>query len=482
MITGKQEPRIRIEPSWITSDGTGAAKLMKAYSQPLDEWQKMVLNAWLATDDAGDYMVTSAGLSCPRQNGKNYIIEAREIYGLLVNGERILHTANQMRTTREAFRRLVTFFTNDAHPEIKAQVKGIRYANGEQAITLNNGGMIEFAARSRQSARGVSGCSLIVFDEAQELQEEEIEAIVAVLSASATGQRQIIYAGTPPYPGAPGDVFRRFRESCIKAHGEGNVSTVSWHEWSCPGDGIAEIDLDSRELWYACNPALGKRLTIEFTEEERRTLEPSGFLRERLGFWAKPTTEKADELAIDLQLWESCRSNLQKPEGKTAYGVKFSVDGSEVCLCGAVIGNDGIARIEVIERRPAGYGLQWLADWLNARYKVAACVVIDGRNGADLLIDKIASVWVFKSSVIRPRAHDVIMAHDMLLDELREHTVTWYAQQESLHESAITTVKRRIGQGWGFGGSGSPPIEACSLALWGARTSKRNPGKKMKIG
>jgi hypothetical protein len=173
---------------------------------------------------------------------------------------------------------------------------------------------------------------------------------------------------------------------------------------------------------------------------------------------------------------------MVKPEGKTAYGVKFTADGSEVCLCGAVIAPNGYARIELIDRRPTGLGVQWLSDWLNARNQKACCVVIDGRNGVDVLVEKIAGTWKHKESVIRPTAKNVIAAVSMLTDALNERTVSWFCPQINLRESATTSVKRPISGGWGFGGENSAPIEACALALWGARTSRRDPSRKMRIG
>ena len=50
----------------------------------------------------------------------------------------------------------------------------------------------------------------------------------------------------------------------------------------------------------------------------------------------------------------------------------------------------GRPRITLIDRKPTGLGTQWLADWLNARYTKASCVVIDGKNGVDVLVDKIS--------------------------------------------------------------------------------------------
>ena len=476
-MRGSQEPRIKVEPPRTATDGSDAGLLMSEYGYTLDPWQQEILDCWLGIDETGKYNVTSAGLALPRQNGKNVVIEAREFFGLVINGEKILHTAHQVRTSKKSFRRLAALFNDKRHPEITDMVKTIRYTNGEEAIELTNGGVIEFSARSRQAARGFDGISLVVYDEAQELTDDQIEAIMATLSASATGNRQLIYAGTPPYPGCPGEVFRRRRTVCTTDPGR----HVCWHEWSVPADNAGQIDITDKSLWYMTNPALGIRLDEDFTLEELKSMSPDGFARERLGWWS-PAESKHIEPAIDPQAWEDCKSADQKPEGKTAYGVKFSADASEVVLCGAVCPKDGKARVSLIERRPTGQGIRWLADWLNHRVSVGCCVVIDGKNGVDVLIERIHDTWRYKDSVIRPRATDMIAAVSMLTNEINERTVTWYAEQEALSDSALSSVKRPISGGWGFGGDDSAPIEAAALALWGCRTSKRDPTKKMRIG
>lgn len=480
-MKGKQTPRIKIEPERYDSDGKGACLLMETYGYTLDQWQQLIVNCWLGKDTAGNYTVTSGGLSVPRQNGKNVCIEAREFYGLIINGERILHTAHQVRTAKKAFRRLANMFTDKKHPEIMQAVKKIRYGIGEESIELTNGGIIEFTARSRQAARGYDGISLVIYDEAQELTEEQAEAIMAVLSASVTGTRQIIYTGTPPYIGCTGEVFRRFRQSCLEKNDNSNKSS-SWHEWSPAAGTLQEMDIANKKLWYECNPALGYRLTEDFTVEEINSLSADGFARERLGWWSKPKTENIEK-AINPEKWSACMSQIERPkEGKTAYGVKFSADGSLVVLAGAVKVNDEITRIAVIDIQPTGKGLMWLADWLNCRNKVASVVVIDGKNGSDVLIDKIRNEWRFKDSIVKPSAQNVVTAANMLVNDVNEKVVTWYYKQDILNDSALSAIKRSIGAGWGFGGDNHEIIEACSLALWGCKTSRRDPTRKMKIG
>ena len=477
-MTGSQIPRICVEPERVATDGDDCLLLMDEYGYSLDEWQQNIINCWLGRGEDGSYSMTSAGLALPRQNGKNVCLEAREFYGLVINGEKILHTAHQVRTSKKSFRRLVQMFTDKKHPEIEDIVKHIRFTNGEEAIELDNGGLIEFSARSRQAARGFDGISLVVFDEAQELVDDQVEAIMATLSASTTGTRQLIYTGTPPYPGCPGTVFRRRRTACLTDPGKHDA----WHEWSIDTDNLGKIDISDKEHWFATNPALGVRLTEDFTEEEFRSMSADGFARERLGWWAPEITAQ-DDKALDLKSWEACKSSEPKPEAvKTAYGVKFSADGSMVCLCGAVVDENDHSRIALIDQQPTGRGIQWLADWLNERVKVGCCVVIDGRNGVDLLIDRIRDTWRFKDSIIKPSAHTMVAAASVLTAEIGEQTLTWYIGQEALNQSAISSVKRPISGGWGFGGEDSIAIEGCSLALWGVRNSRRNPSKQMRIG
>ena len=240
-------------------------------------------------------------------------------------------------------------------------------------------------------------------------------------------------------------------------------------------------DPHDRSRWAAANPALGRRILPSTVEGEAEQLDADTFARERLGWWSPVAAQQAD-YALDRAAWAKCASDAPKPEGKTAYGVKFAADGSMVCLCGAVVPKDGPARVSLLEMQPSANGLAWLADWLNARYGAASCVVIDGRNGVDVLVDRIRGTWRAKNSVIRPAARDVIAAAGEFSNSVNEGTLTWYRPQAALDESAATATKRPIAGGYGFGGDNSLPVEACALALWGAKTCKRDPTRKMRIG
>lgn len=466
-LVGKQEPSARISPDYLLTDGEDAAKLLLVGGLILDPWQIDILSDWMAMTEDNKWISKTCGGSVPRQNGKTAVVSGRIQAGMILYNEVCVYTAHLQKTATETFEEMAAFFDS---PKLKKYVKDIKTALGREQIILKSGARVKFLARTRNGGRGQHG-DLLIFDEAQELDETAQASFIPAISASQNPQT--IYVGTPPDPQSVGGVFRNIREKALK----GETSSTSWFEFS-----VDEIgDVSDKKRWAATNPALGRRILLSTIESEYEQMPEDTFARERLGWWS-PVATKTIDYAIDKDAWDACGSDEQKPEGKTAYGVKFSIDGSEVCLCGAVIDADGNERISLIDRKSTAAGTQWLADWLNARYTKACCVVIDGRNGVDVLVDKIAGTWRYKNSVIRPSTKDVLAAVSTLVDDVNTKNLTWYKPQEALRDSAINSTKRPIGGGWGFGGENSAPIEAASLALWGCKTSKRNPGKKMRIG
>lgn len=464
-LMGVQEPSVRIAPKYNETDGADACAILRAGGVILDPWQMDILDDWLGRNPGGRWASPTCGGSVPRQNGKTKLVEGRMEVGMILFNEQVIYTAHLQKTATETFDEMREFFET---PKLKPYVAEIRTALGREQIVLKSGARVKFLARTRNGGRGQHG-DLLIIDEAQEIDENQQASFLPAISASLNPQT--IYIGTPPDPQATGTVFRGIRE---KAKGS---KRTSWFEFSVPEIG----DVTDVTRWAETNPALGRRILLSTIEGEVEQMDADTFARERLGWWSPIVTEQK-EYAITAETWDACRSEEMKPEGKTAYGVKFSADGTAICLCGAVIPKEGAARISLIRRESTGRGTQWLADWLCERYDKASCVVIDGRNGVDVLVDKIAPTWKAKGSVIRVNARDVIAAAGTLTDALAEKTVTWYFGQEELRDSAITSVKRPISGGFGFGGDNSLPIEACALALWGVKTSKRDPTRKMLIG
>lgn len=466
-VMGSQEPSERIAPEYRSTDGPDAVRVLRAGGTVLDPWQSDILDDWMGRTVSGKWAAPTAGGSVPRQNGKSLLVQGRAEAGMLLLNETVIYTAHLQKTATETFEEMRTFFESRT---LRRHVAEIKTALGREQIILKSGARIKFLARTRNGGRGQHG-DLLIFDEAQELDETAQGSFIPAISASLNPQT--IYVGTPPGPDAVGTVFRALRKRALG----GETRKAAWFEFSVPEIG----NVKNPARWAATNPALGRRIQYSTIEGEAEQLDPDTFARERLGWWSPVATETLD-YAIDRKAWDACASEAEKPEGKTAYGVKFAADGSAVCLCGAVIPKDGPARVSLIEQQPTGRGLAWLVDWLNERYDRASCVVIDGRNGVDVLVERIRPTWKAKSAVLRPSARDVIASVGLITTAINEHSLTWYKPQQALNESAITSTKRPISGGYGFGGDDSLPLEACALALWGAKTCKRDPTRKMRIG
>lgn len=493
---GAQEPRLAIEPVKVDgADGHDAALLYAdATGKTLDPWQEAVLCAWLARDRWDEPCYLTCGLSVPRQNGKNEVLEAYELYKMLMCHENILHTAHLVSTAKKSFERMTRIFTDPSRKRYKNKAKAIRRTNGEQGIYLEwrekdpeTGEMvkyeacIEYSSRSRGGARGAT-YSVVVFDEAQELTDEQVEALMPTLAASPTGYRQQLYTGTPPSPTCPGTIFANVRRSAL---GDEPSAKTCWHEWSVaqpptPGTPFKAV----MDAVYATNPAMGIRLDIDFASSEFMTLAPDGFARERLGWWAEKATTSS---VISEKLWASSALDEIGADypAKMGFALKFTPDGSQYALAGVKTDALGNAAVEIVEVGTTGQGTRPLAEALFARRTKAAVVVVDGMSLATALCDNLAALGAPKNYVVRPGAQDVIAAAQCFYDGLIDGSVK-HTKQPLLTDSATHATKRNIGNrgGWGFGGTDthdSAPIEAVALAYWGIRNTKRNPKRKQKL-
>lgn len=473
---GNQEPRIRLAPDYEYSDGEDASMFASAYGLTPDEWQKNILIDWLGRGKDDKFTASSCGLSVPRQNGKNAILEMFELYHLAVIGSHIMHTAHRVDTSCNSFVRLASFFEDERYPELLDLKKKIRRTNGQEGIVLKNGGEIRFSSRVNGSGRGFTS-DVIIFDEAQELTEDYIEALIPTLSAAPLGNRQLIYTGTPTPPSSRGTVFSRERNRVIKE----KEDKCCWHEWS-----VEEIgDVKDRDRWYETNPGLGIRLDEEFTDTECKKMNDDSFARERLGWWCENQVEDA---ALNATKWKECaiESAPQKEnDEKLAFGVKFSADGTRYSISAAIKPKDDIPYIELIQDALIIGGVTNLADLITRHKNELSTVVIDGMSNTATLYQKLIDNGFKQKTLLISNTRTISDAAVMIKNAIDAKELHHY-NQDKLTDSAVGTVKRPIGKtgGWGFGVGAelSEPIESASLAYYGLMKAKYNPRRKQRIG
>ncbi len=318
MLSASPAPSVRVAPRAANTYGDLAVGLASSYGLTADDWQADILDDWLGYRGSR-WTSLRCGLSVARQNGKNVVLEIRELFGMIGRGEKILHTAHQVKTAQKHFRRLKYFFGKKVDdpsanfPELNALVTEIRNVNGQEAIYLRNGASIEIIARSEGSGRGFT-VDVIVCDEAQDMSDDDLEALLSTSSAGPLGDPQWIFTGTPPGPKASGEVFTRQRTAIIG----GKTKKACWHEWAADKDDpVGEL-----ETWIKANPGIvSGRLLLDVIKEELSTLSVDGFRRERLGLW--PSEQAGGALPFGRWL------ELKDPDAERGEQRVFGADVAE---------------------------------------------------------------------------------------------------------------------------------------------------------
>lgn len=365
---GSQTPTLAVVPEWEETLAGDAGFLSSAYGLAPDPWQATVLEGWLAR--RGDrWAAGRCGLSVPRQNGKNGVLEMLELYRMVGMGRAILHTAHEVKTCRKAFLRLASFFENPKEwPELAGLVRDVRRANGQEAIYLRNGGQCEFIARSSGSGRGFTADDLVC-DEAQELTADQLAALLYAVSAAPSGDPQVVLTGTPPRgTGGRGDAFERERDA---AHGGGD-GRLCWYEWSNEPD----ADMSDPVVIANANPALGIRIGWSAVEDERSLMgvDSEEFARERGGVWGGGSGGSG---VVDPDVWRGLADEGSSPSGRVAFAVDVPPEGKRASIARVGLRGDGRVHVEV-DSRP---GTTWAVDQLAALSRKRNAVVALAGNG-----------------------------------------------------------------------------------------------------
>ena len=477
-LEANQKPTFLLSPANVVdSFGDDVADLAEAYGMTLDPWQTIVAREWLSIDSEGEWSAADWAISVPRQNGKNGIVETVELYLTTVMGLKILHTAHEVKTCRKHFLRMCKFFEDpDYYPDLAGMVVAIRRTNGQEAIELKNGASIEFISRTKNGGRGFT-VDVIVYDEAQELNDEQMEAISPASSSAPHGQAISIYMGTPTPPTSNGTVFERMH---IKAHSDTPPTDLSWCEWS-----VTEVgDISDKKRWYMTNPALGHRLLAKSVESELTKFSDKGFARERLGYWESIEHAASD---MDVKAWNACLTEKVESTGSVGYAVKFSPDASRVSLVATIQSkkhSNEPTHIELVEWRNLRRGTQWLSEWLAARWRNSIGIVIDGVAGSATLKSQLHDAGVPARIIREPKAADMINAVSMFENAILDKKLS-HIDQQQLQDAVEHAKQRKLGNGHAYMSSDLTidvsVLEACALAYWLARTSQRDPTRKQRI-
>lgn len=327
-LWGVQEAQFVHLPPDVASDvaAVEAIEFAGSYGLVLDDSQRFTLYAGCGEREDGTWAASTVADAETRQNGKGDSKIARAMAGLFVWDEQLqIWTSHEFKTANESFLRLVQFI--EGSDELRARVRHIRYANGEQGVELRNGCRLKFAARTGGSGRGFAKCATLYYDEAQHLTAESVAA------SSATGAvqnrqfgahgRQVWFAGSPGF--AASKQWWELRLRALKGNG-GRMLLTDRRGRHLPGKGgrlayvehTAELvwidekgklqskppDPEDRRTWALGNAAYRFRIEHEFLEDQLALLGPELYSREHLGVWDPLPSEELDhEPKIPADAW-----------------------------------------------------------------------------------------------------------------------------------------------------------------------------------
>jgi hypothetical protein len=493
---GSRQPRIRSVPAYSSSAGVDAIELAAMAGLYLDGWQQDTL-----TDGLGErpewqcsecIYRTAAGMPTPcsdhpkqlihpwsaptvaivgpRQNG---ILEARELAGLYLLGERVIvHSAHLQRTASAQFKRLLALIKSA--PDLENLMRRPIYGKGSEAIEMKSGQIIYFMTRTSGGTRGES-IDLIVFDEAYQLPESAISAMVPTLSARPNTQTWYTSSAVDQQKYEHGHALTRQRE-----RGRAGKPDIAYFEWSVEGDDPARVPdavASDPAYWAQANPGLGIRLTVEKTQGEYDGgMGRREFIVERLGVGDWPATNGSARV-IDVAQWQACQvEEFDNLEGRPCFAFDVTPDRSWASI--AVAGKHaGVPFIDIIDHDE---GTAWVAPRLAALKATHRpfMFLCDAAGPAGSLLPELDALgikeWDRKRSPhgvrcvsMREYGQACGMFYDAVMAGKLEHLGT-----EVLDEALDGAAKRPLGDAWAWDRRKSSsadisPLVACTLALFG---------------
>lgn len=447
-------PDVLVQPAflWVpehtSTAGPEVADLAESAGLYLDGEQRLALDVLLAERPDGRWLSFEAAVVAARQNLKTFLFKVIVLGDLyLFDAELVVWTAHEFNTAMEAFRDVKEII--DGAPHLSKRVKKVIEANGDEGIEFHTGQRLRFKARTKTGGRGLTG-DRVILDEAFALQPSHMGSLMPTMSAkSVTGNPQLLYGSSAGQ--LQSAVLRNIRDRGRK----GGDPSLAYIEWCAPEGGcsIPECDhrygnagcvLDDVERWRQANPALERRISVDFIAAERRSLPPEEFARERLGWWEDPVEDGA---GIPMDAWEECGN----PDAVPADPVVFAFDVAPGHVSASIVACGGPLQV-VDSRRGASWVVERLVE-LRDRHKPAA-VGVDPAGPAGALIPDLEKAGFQIRGASNPQGLLVLLsgtestlACGGFLAGVVDRTLV-HLDQPVLNDALAGAGRRQVGDAW----------------------------------
>jgi len=348
-LVGAVKPRIHTPFLKGESRLQEVADLAEKIGMPLLDWQVLVLEDMLRVDAKGEFRRKTMGLLIARQNGKTHLARMLILAHLFLwDSKMVIGMSSNRNMALDTFRQVANAIEDNEF--LKAQVKQIRFANGQESITTLKGNRYQIVAATRDGSRGLTANFLFI-DELREISEEGWKA--ARPTTRATGGQTLVCSNAGD---AYSIVLNDLRERALSYPSP----TLGWYEYSAP----PHCKVDDRNAWAMANPSLGKLIDEETLEEAVATNPINNTRTEMLCQWVDSMTSPFTTQMIT----DTSDSNLKITAGGN---IVFAIDVSPSKRSGALVAakmNQESGKIEI------GLMQLWTSDIAIDDLKMAADV------------------------------------------------------------------------------------------------------------
>ncbi|MFI0718913.1 terminase [Streptomyces sp. NPDC021224] len=482
-MAGLVEPTHLWVPEHVDTYGPQVADLCRLVKFAPDPEQQLILDALFAVDEADKAVALESAVIVGRQNMKTGLLKMAVLGWLFLTDQRlVVWSAHEFRTSQEAFRDMEELIMGT--PQFAKRVKDIHRGNGDEAIELHGDRRLMFKARTKSGGRGLTG-DKIILDEGFALQPSHMGSLFPTLAARP--DPQVVYASSAGK--VESGVLRGVRDRGRP----GGERRLAYFEWCAPppkeacADGescthaldVEGCGCDNLQLVKAANPAVGRRISLDYVMGERRALPPAEYARERMGWWDDPI---GGEVPIKPGDWTACLDEESRRTGSVALAVDITPDRAVSSIAVAGRRTDGLVHAEVIEHRAGtGWVVERLVELFRTIQPTPVALVIDPAGPAGSLEKKLLERGFSTEKELLPgswRLHFVgsreyaqacgALADDVANGEFR------HISQAPLDTAVEGVATRPLAEAWawsrGKSGATIAPLVAVTLARHGHAT------------
>lgn len=473
-----------VPPSATSTAGLEVGQMARMLGFDVDGPEQEALDVLMA--EAGPrWAALEVAIICGRQNLKTWALEMTALYDAFFRDvKRVVWTSHRFKTTQQAFADLEQIVGDTDW--LRDKVRKVRHSSGDEGFELTNGARIDFLARTSGGGRGLTG-DTVILDEALYLSPQMMGALLPTLSARP--DPHVRYGSSPGI--MESDVLRSIRERGRAL----NDPSLAYIEWTSPLGDCAEpmcdhglnatgCLLDDEARWASANPALGRRITIDYVRSERRALaaDPVEFMRERMGWWEDPPDEGAGQV-FPVVDWQACADTASRiADGEPvvlAVDVSWDRAAAHVAACGRRA--DGAWHVQLVHTCDPAQVVDWLAATATQRPTLAVALQATGAPVSSLLPDLEREVSV---PILQIAAADIPRACGYAYDAVRSHAVR-HPQQSQVERALAVAETRTLSDGWALDRKRSrldiAPLVAWVHALWAASTFSEDAAPELFI-